>query len=423
MNINDIVDKKNNNIELTKEEIKYIVDNYVNDNINDEEMTLFLKSVLKNDMTLQETYYVTDAMIKSGDTIDLSEIKGIKVDKHSTGGVGDKTSLVIGPLVASCGVKVAKMSSRTLGFTGGTIDKLESIKGFNVNLTKEDFIKQVNDINIALTSQTGNLVPADKKIYALRDVTNTTNSIALIASSIMSKKIASGSDKIVLDVKVGKGAFMRREVDAVKLSNTMIEIGKKYNKEVIAIITNMQYPLGNTIGNCLEVNEAIDTLKGQGDERFTKLCLIIASYMVSLGKNISFEAASLEVIEKFNNKDALNKFYEFIKYQGGDINSLEYGKYKIEIKSENDGYLTDIDTLNLAEFINSLGAGRKNKNEEINHRVGFILNKKINDKVQKNDILGYVVCDNNIDVSNVSKYFTITEDNIDEINMILEVVK
>ena len=423
MNINDIVEKKNNNVELTQEEIKYTVDNYVNGNISDDDMTLFLKSVLKNDMTIMETYYLTEAMIQSGDIIDLSEIKGIKVDKHSTGGVGDKTSLVVGPIVASCGVKVAKMSGKALGFTGGTIDKLESIRGFNVNLSKEDFIKQVNDINIALTSQTGNLVPADKKIYALRDVTNTTNSIALIASSIMSKKIASGSDKIVLDVKVGKGAFMKKKEDAIKLSNTMIQIGKKFNKEVIAIITNMQYPLGNTIGNSLEVKEALDTLNGQGDERFTKLCLIISSYMVSLGKNISLDDASHEVIEKLNNKDALNKFYEFIKYQNGDINSLEYGKYKIEIKSEKDGYLTDIDTLNLAEFINSLGAGRKNKDDEINHKVGFILNKKINDKVQKDDILGYVISDNNIDVSGINNYFVITNNNIDEIDMILDVIK
>ena len=423
MNINDIVKKKNNNVELTQEEIKYTVDNYVNGNISDDDMTLFLKSVLKNDMTIMETYYLTEAMIQSGDIIDLSKIKGIKVDKHSTGGVGDKTSLVVGPIVASCGVKVAKMSGKALGFTGGTIDKLESIRGFNVNLSKEDFIKQVNDINIAITSQTGNLVPADKKIYALRDVTNTTNSIALIASSIMSKKIASGSDKIVLDVKVGKGAFMKKKEDAIKLSNTMIQIGKKFNKEVIAIITNMQYPLGNTIGNSLEVKEALDTLNGKGDERFTKLCLIISSYMVSLGKNISLDDASHEVIEKLNNKDALNKFYEFIKYQNGDINSLEYGKYKIEIKSEKDGYLTDIDTLNLAEFVNSLGAGRKNKDDEINHKVGFILNKKINDKVQKDDILGYVISDNNIDVSGINNYFVITNNNIDEIDMILDVIK
>ena len=423
MDIKDIILKKDNKEELTYDEIKYTVDNYVNENINDEDMTLFLKSVLNNDMTIDETYNLTKVMIESGDSIDLSKIDGTKVDKHSTGGVGDKTTLVVAPLVASCGVKVAKMSGKSLGFTGGTIDKLESIKGFNVNLSKEDFIKQVNDINIALSSQTGNLVPADKKIYALRDVTGTTNSIPLIASSIMSKKIASGSDKIVLDVKVGKGAFMKTKEDAIKLSKTMIEIGKKFNKEVIAVITNMNYPLGNTIGNSLEVKEAIDTLNLNGDERFTKLCLILSSYMVSLGKNISLEDAFDEVIEKFNNKNALNKFYEFIKYQGGDINSLEYGKYKIEIKSEKEGYLTDIDTLKLAEFINSLGAGRKHKEDEINHKVGFILNKKINDKVNINDVLGYVISDENIDISNIKDYFIINENNIDEIEIILEIIK
>ena len=423
MNIRDIIVEKNNNEELSYEEIKYIVDNYVNGNINDDDMTQFLKSVLKNDMTLDETYNLTKVMIESGDVIDLSNINGIKVDKHSTGGVGDKTTLVVGPLAASCGVKIAKMSGRSLGFTGGTIDKLESIKGFNVNLSKDEFIDQVNNINIALSSQTGNLVPADKKIYALRDVTGTTNSIALIASSIMSKKIASGSDKIVLDVKVGKGAFMKTKEDAIKLSERMIEIGKRFNKEIIAIITNMDYPLGNTIGNSLEVKEAIDTLSLKGDERFTKLCLILSSYIVSIGKNISLEDAFDEVIEKFNSKEALNKFYEFIKCQGGDINTLEYGKYKLEIKSEKKGYLTDIDTLKLAEFINSLGAGRKHKEDEINHKVGFILNKKINDKVEIDDVLGYVISDNNVDVTLIKDYFTIKEEQIDDINIILDVIK
>ena len=423
MNIRDITLKNENKEELSYEEIKYVVDNYVNGNINDNDMTLFLKSVLKNDMTLDETYNLTKVMIESGDVIDLTDIKGIKVDKHSTGGVGDKTTLVVAPLVASCGVKVAKMSGRSLGFTGGTIDKLESIKGFNVNLSKEAFIKQVNDINIALSSQTGNLVPADKKIYALRDVTNTTESIPLIASSIMSKKIASGSDKIVLDVKVGKGAFMKDLENAKKLSNTMIEIGKKFNKEVVAIITNMNYPLGNAIGNSLEVQEAIDTLNGNGDERFTKLCLVLSSYMVSIGKNISLEDAFDEVVEKFNSKEALNKFYVFIKYQGGDINTLEYGKYKLEIKSKKEGYLTDIDTLSLAEFVNSLGAGRKHKEDEINNKVGFILSKKINDKVEKDDVLGYVISDNEVDVSKINEYFTISNTNIGDINIILDIIK
>lgn len=423
MNIEEIVNKKDNNIELSYEEIKYTVDNYVNGNINDNDMTLFLKSVLKNEMTSEEIYNLTKVMIESGDVIDLSNINGVKVDKHSTGGVGDKTTLVVAPLAAACGVKVAKMSGRSLGFTGGTIDKLESIPNFRTNLTEEEFIKQVNDIGLSLTTTAGNLVPADKKIYALRDVTGTTNSIALIASSIMSKKIASGSDKIVLDVKVGKGAFMKNIDDAKKLSKTMIDIGKRFNKEVIAILTNMDYPLGNTIGNSIEVKEAIDTLNGHGEERFTSLCIIIASYMVSIGKNISIDDALDLVVEKLNSKEGLNKFYEFIKYQGGDINSIEYAKYKLEIKSNKDGYLIDIDTLALADFINSLGAGRKTKNDLINHKVGLILNKKINDKITKGDILGYIMTDDIINIDNLVEYFKIEPNNIDNINMVLDIIK
>ena len=422
MNIIDIVNKKDNKEELSYEEIKYAVDNYVSGNINDDDMTLLLKSILKNDMTNEETYNLTKVMIESGDVIDLSKINGIKVDKHSTGGVGDKTTLVVLPIVASSNVKIAKMSGRSLGFTGGTIDKLESIKGFNVNLSKEDFINQVNNIGMALTSQTGNLVPADKKIYALRDVTNTTESIPLIASSIMSKKIASGADKIVLDVKVGTGAFMKNKEDARRLSEVMIEIGKRFNREVVAIITNMEYPLGNTVGNSVEVKEAIDTLSSHGDKRFTELCLVIASYMISIGKNISIEDAFDEARENLVSKKALNKFYEFIKYQKGDIDSLEYGKIKKEIKSNKEGYLTNIDTMAIANLVNSLGAGRINKNDEINHRVGFILNKKINDKIKVNDVLGYVISDNDI-IGDLSKIFTITNENIDEINMILDIVK
>ncbi|MBQ9023800.1 MAG: thymidine phosphorylase [Bacilli bacterium] len=423
MNIVDIINKKEEGNELSYEEIKYAVDGYLADEVKDYQMSSLLMAIEIKGMNIEEIYNLTKVMIDSGDIIDLSSINGIKVDKHSTGGVGDKTTLVVGPLAAVCGIKIAKMSGRALGFTGGTIDKLESIKGFNTNLSKEEFINQVNDIGLSITTTAGNLVPADKKIYALRDVSGTTEAIPLIASSIMSKKIASGSDKIIIDVKVGKGAFMKTLDDARLLSKTMIEIGKRFNKEVIAIITNMDYPLGNTIGNSLEVQEAIDTLNGNGDERFTKLCLILSSYMVSVGKNISIEDAFDEVVEKLNNKEGLNKFYEFIKYQGGDINSLEFGKNKIEIKSDKEGYLTDIDTLNLAGFINSLGAGRKDKNDKINPKVGFILTKKINDKIEKNDTLGYVISDSDIDINNLNNYFIIDSKNIDEINIVLDIIK
>lgn len=423
MNIIDIITKKKDNKELSYEEIKFAVDNFINGKIKDYQMSALLMAIVINGMNEEETFNLTKVMLESGDTIDLSEINGIKVDKHSTGGIGDKTTLIVGPLAASCGVPIAKMSGRGLGFTGGTIDKLESIKGFNVKLTNEEFINQVNNIKIALVSQTGNLAPADKKIYALRDVTATTESIPLIASSIMSKKLASGADKIVLDVKVGKGAFMKTKEDAKKLAKTMINIGKRFNKEVIALITNMDYPLGNTIGNALEVKEAIDVLDGKGDERFTKLCVMLASYMVSIGKEIPVEDALDLVVENLDNKNALNKFYELVKAQGGDINNIEIDEKKYEIKSDKEGYLVDIDSLGLAKFTNSLGAGRNTKNDKINPKVGIILCKKINDKVEKNDTLGYVISNDDIDTTNLNDLFTVKNDNIDQIQMIFDVVK
>ena len=423
MNIKDIVIKKDKKQELSYEEIKYAVDNYINGNIDDNDMTLLLKSIMKNDMSEEETFNLTKVMIESGDVIDLSNINGIKVDKHSTGGIGDKTTLVVGPLVASLGIKVCKMSGRSLGFTGGTIDKLESIEGFKTNLTMDEFIKQINDISIAITSQTGNLVPADKKIYALRDVTNTTESIPLIASSIMSKKIASGSDKIVLDVKVGNGAFMKDLESARKLAKTMINIGKKFNKEVVAIITNMNYPLGFTIGNSLEVKEAIDTLDGLGEERFTNLCLIISAYMVSIGKNISEEEAFDLVTSKLNDKSGLNKFKELIKYQHGNINNIKLLEKKYPIISKKEGYITNIDSLALAKYVNSLGAGRINKEDKINHEVGILLNKRVNDYVDKGELLGYVYSLKEVDTSILSDSFTISDKNIEEVKMILDILK
>lgn len=423
MNIVDIIIKKKNKEKLSFDEIKYAVDGYITGDVKDYQMSSLLMAIVLNGMSDDEIFNLTKIMLDSGDKLDLSLISGIKVDKHSTGGIGDKTTLVVAPLVAACNVPVAKMSGRGLGFTGGTIDKLESIKGFNTSISMEDFIKQVNDIGVALVSQTGNLVPADKKIYALRDVTGTTESIPLIASSIMSKKLASGADKIVLDVKVGKGAFMKNIEDAKKLSEIMIKIGKKFDKEVVALITNMDYPLGNTIGNGLEVKEALDTLNGSGDKRFTKLCLVIASYMVSLGKNISVEDALDTVKSKLDNKEGYNKFLEFVKYQGGDINNINICKNKYEIISDREGYLTDIDSASLAEFVNSLGAGRKTKDDIINYGVGIVLNKKVNDKIEKNDILGYVISDNIIDTAKLKNLFTIKNDNIDEINIVYDVLK
>lgn len=423
MNIVDIIEKKKNKKELTYDEIKYAVNGFIIGIVKDYQMSALLMAIVLNGMTYKETLALTDIMIKSGDKIDLSMIDGIKVDKHSTGGVGDKTSLVVLPIVASCGVKVAKMSGRGLGFTGGTIDKLESINGFKVNLDHDDFVNQVNSIGIALAAQTADLVPADKKIYALRDVTGTTDSIALIASSIMSKKISSGSDKIVLDVKVGKGAFMKNLDDAKKLASLMVKIGKAYNKETIAIITNMNLPLGVTIGNGLEVEEAMSTLKGTGDKRFLNLCLIIASYMISMGKNISLENAFKEAYEKYNNKEAYQKFKEFVSMQGGDINNIKRCNNRVEIISTKSGYVTDINCIGLAKVANALGAGRLKKDDRINHGVGIEIEKKFGDKVEFGDTLAYVVGNGFVDANEVEHLFTIEKEKKEEEKLIYDIIK
>ena len=423
MNIVEIIEKKKNKEELTFNEIKYAVEGYTIGIVKDYQMSALLMAIVLNGMSEDETFNLTKIMLDSGDKIDLSNINGIKVDKHSTGGIGDKTSLVVLPLVASCGVPVAKMSGRGLGFTGGTIDKLESIEGFKTSMDEEDFIKQVNKINIALISQTGNLVPADKKIYALRDVTGTTESIPLIASSIMSKKLASGSDKIVLDVKVGKGAFMKNLSDARKLAELMVKIGNNSGKETVALLTNMDYPLGRTIGNGLEVQEAIDTLLGNGDSRFLNLCLVLASYMVSLGKNISLEKALEEVEESYKNKKGYEKLKEFVSAQGGNIDNIEINSSKIEIISDKEGYITNIDSLHLAELSNSLGAGRTKKEDSIDHGVGIKLEKVYGDKVNKGDILCYVYTNKSIDEKEYRDCFNIEDDILDDIKVIYDVIK
>ncbi|MFA5602435.1 MAG: thymidine phosphorylase [Bacilli bacterium] len=390
MNISDIIDRKEDYEELTKQEIEYVVNNYVNGSINDKDMSLFLKAIYKNGMNEEETLNLTIAMLNSGKKIDLSSIKGVKVDKHSTGGVGDKTTLVIVPLVATCGIPVVKMSGKALGYTGGTIDKLNSIRGFNTSLTVEQLLKQAEEIGIVVGSQTGNLVPADKKIYALRDVTDTIESLPLIASSIMSKKLASGCDKILLDVKVGNGAFMKDLNKARELASLMVKIGNSYGKETIALLTNMNEPLGNVIGNSLEVEEAIKTLEGKGPTDFTKLCIELASHMVSLGKRINVNDARKLVNNSLYNGNALNKFKEWISYQGGDLTSFPKAKNIIEVKSNKFGYINKINTEVLGEVSMSLGAGRVNKDDEIDYSVGLILNHKLGDYVKKGDILIYI---------------------------------
>ena len=387
MNIVEIINKKRLKEELTDEEIKYVIDNFLNGEIKDYQMSSLLMAILLNDMTNNEIYSLTKYMADSGDKLDLSPLGTNVVDKHSTGGVGDKTTLIISPIVASCGVKVAKMSGKGLGHTGGTIDKLESIPGFIVNLSEEEFLNQVNTINVAITSQTENIALADKKIYALRDVTGTVESIPLIASSIMSKKIALGAKKLVLDVKVGKGALIKNLKDAKRLSQLMIDIGKHNNIDVICILTNMDIPLGNNVGNSLEVEEAIDILKNNKEGHLKDLCIELSSYMVSLGLNISYEEAKEKVLENLSNNKAYDKFIELVNTQHGNIDLLPKEDNKYEIKSLTEGYLTDIDAYKLGILSMSLGAGRKNKEDKIDYAAGVVVHKNINDYINKGDII------------------------------------
>ena len=376
-----IIEKKKNKQELTKDEIKYAIDEYIAGNIEDYQMSSLLMAILLNGMTDKETIDLTDAMLCSGDIIDLSIIKGIKVDKHSTGGVGDKTTLVLAPLVASCGLKVAKMSGRSLGHTGGTIDKLESIANFQTEMNMERFINQVDQIGLALISQTQNIVPADKKIYSLRDVTGTVNSIPLIASSIMSKKIASGADIILIDVKVGTGALVKTLESALKLSKTLIMIGNYYNKKVKCVITNMDQPLGCAIGNGLEVIESIDTLKGHGPKDLTELVLNLSAHLISSAKNIPFETSLKEATSNLNNGNAYLKFKEMVKAQNGDINNIDLAENVISVKSKTTGFVKQIDALKIGEIAKKLGAGRLTKKDKIDHGVGIVLSKKVGDYV------------------------------------------
>lgn len=422
MNIIDIINKKRLKQELTDEEIKYIIEGYLSNEIKDYQMSSLLMAILLNDMTNEEIYSLTKYMANSGDKLDLTPLGDNVVDKHSTGGVGDKTTLIITPIVASCGVKVAKMSGRGLGHTGGTIDKLESIPGFTVNLKEDEFLNQVNQINAAITSQTENIAIADKKIYALRDVTGTVESIPLIASSIMSKKIALGTKKLVLDVKVGKGALIKNIEDAKRLSRLMIDIGKHNNIEVLCIITNMDIPLGNNIGNSLEVEEAIDILKNNKLGNLRELCIELSSYMVSLGLNITYEEAKNKVITNLENGNAYNKFKEIIKEQRGDITSLPKSKNKYEIKSMTEGYLIDIDALKLGMLSMSLGAGRKNKEDKIDYSAGIVIHKNINDYINKEDTIMTLYTNEKITTID-STIFKISKDRIKNNKLIIDIIK
>ena len=394
MRMIDIIEHKRDGKILTNEEINFFITNYVDGKIPDYQVSALLMAILFRGMSDEEIFNLTNDMLHSGDIIDLSKIKGVKVDKHSTGGVGDKTSLVLGPLVASCGAKLAKMSGRGLGHTGGTLDKMESIPGMQINISEDNFISQVNKIGMAIVGQTGHLVPADKKLYALRDVTGTVDSLPLIASSIMSKKLASGSDSILLDVKVGSGAFMKTLEMGEELAKTMVSIGKYFKKDTRAILTDMDEPLGLAVGNNLEVIEAINTLKGNGPRDLTELCIKAGAIMLLQAKICtSFEEGEKLLQSKIENGEAFKKFVEFVEAQGGDItyvlntSKFEKAKYEISINSNKSGYITKIDALEIGEFAMKLGAGREKIEDKIDYSAGIILSKKIGDFVNSGDEL------------------------------------
>lgn len=423
-NIIDIITKKKNKEELTYDEINYAITNYLNGTVKDYQMSSLLMAIVLNGMTDEETFNLTKVMLESGDIIDLSNINGEVVDKHSTGGVGDKTTLILAPLLADSGLKVAKMSGRGLGHTGGTIDKLESINGFKVKLDENDFIKQVNDIGLSIISQTANLVPADKKLYALRDVTGTTESIPLIASSIMSKKIASGANHIILDVKVGNGALMKNVEEATALANEMIKIGKKYNKKVICVLTNMEEPLGNTIGNAIEVKEAIDTLQGKGPEDLKKLVITLSSLLIESVENRDVEEIKKELELKLKDGSAYEKFKKMIEYQGGNIENIEISDKCFSVKSSKSGWIKSINTLKLGEIARDLGAGRFNKDDKINYKVGLYINQKVGDFVLENEELVKVYYDDkNVSLADILSCFEFSEHATDKSNLIIDIIK
>ena len=421
MNIIDIIDKKRKKEELSDEEIKYVVNSFVSGEVKDYQMSSLLMAIVINDMTNNEIYSLTKHMLNSGSKIDLSMLNNV-VDKHSTGGVGDKTTLIISPIVASCGVYVAKMSGRGLGHTGGTIDKLESIPGFNVNLTKDEFINEVKSIGMSVVSQTEDLVIADKKIYALRDVTGTVESIPLIASSIMSKKIACGSKNLVIDLKVGKGALIKNIEDARRLANLMVDIGRDNDIKVVCLLTNMDVPLGNNIGNSLEIKEVIDILKNNKKGFLYELCLELSSYMVSLGLNISYEEAKKMVINAIESGNAYNKFIEFVNYQNGDINKMTTSLLKCEIKAKKSGYLTNLDAFKLGKIACNAGAGRVNKEDKIDYSAGVIVNKNINDYVNVGDTIFTIYSNKKLDNIDIDCY-EICEEKVNDLKLIYEIIK
>lgn len=433
MNIQTIIEKKRDKKELNNEEIKYFVKEYVNGNIQDYHAAALVMAIYLNGMTDKETTILTLEMAKSGEILDLSKIRGTVVDKHSTGGVGDKITLILMPIIASLGIPVAKMSGRGLGFTGGTIDKLESIPGFKTDVAMKKFIANVQNIGISLIGQTANLAPADKKLYALRDAIGCVESMPLIASSVMSKKIAAGAEKIVLDVTVGNGAFMKTEKDAIKLANIMKNIGNLANRETVCVLTNMEEPVGYAVGNSLEVKEAVEALKGNMQEDVKEIVLTIGSYIVKLagiGNNI--EENKNMILENISNGKAYKKFLELVVNQGGDITFIEdlekfeKAKYILPIISDKSGYVKVLEAERIGRASVALGAGRIRKEDSIDKSVGFILNKKIGSKVERGCILGYVHANDEekgkLAIEEVKKAYEIVDEKVDMPKYILEII-
>ncbi len=425
MRMYDIILNKRNGKELTKEEIDFFVKGYTNGEIPDYQVSALLMAIYFREMTEKETLYLTMAMMHSGDVLNLDEIKGIKVDKHSTGGVGDKTSLALTPMVAACGIPVAKMSGRGLGHTGGTIDKLESFEGFSTEISAQQFIDNVNHIGIAIMGQTADLAPADKKLYGLRDVTATVDNLSLIASSIMSKKLAAGADAIVLDIKTGSGAFMKTEENAFALAKEMVKIGNNAGKRTIGIVSDMDQPLGWAVGNALEVKEAIDTLKGEGPDDFVELCFTLGSHMLLAGGKATTEEEARNKLKKtIEDGSALRKMAEFVEAQGGNPEAVYHAEFLPKatiiqpILAQQDGYIAHIDCEKIGVCSLVLGGGRETKESEIDLAVGVVLEKKVGDRVIKGEPLAMLHANNSIKAAEAEQIFldayTITKEQKDK---------
>jgi len=419
MNEKSIIEKKIKDKSLSYEEIKYMVDGFVDGKIKEDTMTLFIKAIYNNDLDFNETLNLTDAMIKSGKVEDLSEVEGVTVDKHSTGGVGDKTSLIVLPICASLGVKVPKMSGRSLGTTGGTVDKLESIPGFKSELPHNKFIEILNTVGCVDICQTKDIAVADKKIYALRDRTGLVDSIPLIASSIMSKKIACSSKNIVIDLKVGNGAFMKNVKDASELARMMIKIGKYYDRNVVCVLTDMNNPLGNNIGNKLEVREAMKFFDGKYDKRLYDLVVCLSSYMVSISKNVSYGTAERTVIRTIENGKAREKFYEWINAQGGNINELKVEAKRIDVRSDKKGFVKSIKASDVG-LISSLLIG---KSKNLNN--GIVLRKNIGDFVEKDEVIASIYYNKEVNnmISIIRDAYELSKNPVKEKSVILKIIK